>query len=108
MLQSDPIFADGAPELSAFGLAVIPLGPDREPRVSGFNRWSRPPGKRTVAKWCEEHPGDNIAVIPGLSRKVVADCDTLAQVEQVQDLLGPTDLRTRTNRGMHLWYESTG
>jgi hypothetical protein len=101
------LFAAGAPDLSARGLAVIPLGPDRKPRASGFNRWSRPPGRRTVARWCEEHPADNIGVVPGLSRKVVVDCDTHDQVDEVQELLGHTDLRTRTSRGMHLWYEST-
>src|SRR5262249_45482114 len=100
------VFAASAMDLSARGLAVIPLGPDRLPRASGFNRWSRPPGPRTVVHWCKKHPDDNIGVVPGLSGKVVVDCDTHDQVDDVQDLLGHTELRTRTNRGMHLWYAS--
>jgi hypothetical protein len=91
--QGGAIFAAAAPDLRARGLAVIPLGPNRQPRASGYNKWSRPPGQRAVARWCEKHPCDNIGVVPGLSHKVVFDCDSLDQVEEVQNLLGVTDLR---------------
>jgi bifunctional DNA primase/polymerase-like protein len=53
-------------------------------------------------------PTDNIGVVTGLSEKAVVECDTHDQVDDVQDLLGHTELRTRTSRGMHLWYASAG
>src|SRR5690349_4197871 len=83
-----PIFAAAAPQLASYGLAVIPIGPGRKPRASGFNAWSRAPGRQVVADWCNRYPTDNIGILPGLSGKLVVDCDSAEQVEEVQCLLG--------------------
>ena len=98
------IFGDNAVQMHHLGLAVIPLGPNRTPSVRGFNRWSRRPSQCAVEGWIASHPSDNIGVIPGLSKVWVADVDDAGQVEEMQELLGATPLRTRTNRGVHLWY----
>lgn len=50
-------------QLRRHGLAV-PLARDRRPFVSGFNRWSRPPSERTVARWYEQYPDANIGLVP--------------------------------------------
>ena len=82
------IFAENAVSMSRHGLAVIPLGRDRMPSVSGFNRWSRRPSERTLERWAAVHPNDNIGVIPGLSGVWVADVDDAEQVEKIQKILG--------------------
>ena len=78
------IFAENAVSMSRHGLAVIPLGRDRTPSVSGFNRWSHRPSERTLERWAAVHPNDNIGVIPGLSGVWVADVDDAEQVEKIQ------------------------
>jgi hypothetical protein len=102
--SSESIFGDNAQRMAAAGLAVIPLAPDRQPFVAQFNKWSRAPGARTVAKWAESHPTANIGIIPGLSNLWVADADSRDEVSEVEDLLGETGLRVKTNRGAHLYY----
>src|SRR5262245_13468266 len=97
------IFADHAPDMRKHGLAVLPVDRDKQPQVSGFNKWSRPPGARTVSRWCETFADSNIAIVPGLSKVTVADCDTMAAVEQIERILGKTDLRVLTSRGKHLF-----
>jgi Bifunctional DNA primase/polymerase, N-terminal len=98
------VFGDHAVRMASVGLAVVPLSREREPYVHGFDRWSRPPGLRTLAGWAEKYPGANIGVLPGLSNVLVADVDDASQVAAVEELLGPTPLRSRTSRGIHLWY----
>jgi len=65
---------------------VIPIARNREPYVTGFNRWSRPPGRRALDRWAEQHPRANIAVVPGLSGVMVADVDDAGDVPAVEDL----------------------
>ena len=92
MSNAVAVFAENALALRRCGLAIIPIGRDRTPAVSGFSKWSRPPAERTVAKWVERHPSDNIAIVPGLSNVWVADADDASQVTAVEKLLGPTPL----------------
>src|SRR5438128_884002 len=73
------VFADNALEMRRYKLAVLPIGRDRRPRVSGFSKWSRLPSERTVARWTEQYAADNIGIIPGLSNLFVADCDDASQ-----------------------------
>ena len=89
------------------GLAILPISRDRLPRVAKFSKWSRRPGVRTVAKWVEQYPSDNIAVVPGLSNVLVVDVDDASQTAQVEELLGATPLRVNTNRGQHLYYRKS-
>ena len=98
------VFGDHARQMADNGLAVIPLGRDRKPKVDGFDRWSRPPSKRTIAKWADKHAEANIGIIPGLSGAWIADVDTNEDVDAVEELLGPTPLHVETNRGRHLYY----
>ena len=98
------VFGNHAEQMASFGLAVVPLGRDRKPKVAGFNRWSHRPSELAVADWALEHPDANIGIIPGLSGVWVADVDSADQVGEVVDLLGPTPLHVRTSRGEHLYY----
>ena len=101
------VFGDHAEHMASLGLAVVPLGRDRKPKVSGFNRWSHPPAVSTVADWVQRHPDANIGILPGLSGVWVADVDSADQVNEVENLLGQTPLRVRTKRGVHLYYAET-
>jgi hypothetical protein len=102
--SAEKIFGDHALQLCRYGLAVVPLARDRRPFVSGFNRWSRPPAERTVARWCEQYPDANIGLLPGLSGVMVVDSDDATQDEQIGELFGPTPLRILTSRGRHRYY----
>ena len=104
MSHAELVFAGHALGLRRHGLAVVPIGRDRTPAVSRFSKWSRPPSERTVAKWAEQHPAHNIALIPGLSNIWVADADAADQVPVLEEMLEPTPLRVNTNRGKHLYY----
>ena len=97
-------FGTHALELMSWQLAVIPISRDRTPAVSCFNKWSRPPAPRTVARWVDVHAALNIAIIPGLSDLWVADADDADAEDAVQELLGPTPLRVQSSRGMHFYY----
>jgi Bifunctional DNA primase/polymerase, N-terminal len=104
MPVAELIFANHARQMQKHGLAVLPVGRDKIPCVSGFAKWSRPPTEATIAKWIEQYPADNIAIIPGLSNVLVADVDDLGDVPLLEDLLGPSPVRVSTGRGTHLYY----
>lgn len=101
-----PVFGAHALAMLDLRLAVIPIGPGRKPYVSGFQRWRKRPGVTAISRWVEGHPQANIGVLPGLCGRgaLVADCDTLEHAEAFQNLFGQSELRIRTNRGLHLWY----
>lgn len=101
------VFGDHAEHMASLGLAVVPLGRDRKPKVSGFNRWSHPPTVRTVAHWAHKYRDANIGILPGLSGVCVADVDSADQVGEVENLFGQTPLRVTTKRGVHLYYAET-
>ncbi len=105
-IAAHAVFAIHAQELREKRLAVLPIGPDRTPHVSGFKRLKHRPGAALVDKWREKFPTDNIAALPGLSGKgaTVADCDALAHDDEFEDRFGKSELRVRTRRGMHFWY----
>ena len=98
------VFASNAFAMWCAGLAVLPIRPDRQPSVSGFNRWSRRPGKGTLANWMRDFPDDNIAILPGLSGVVVVDCDDTDQDEEVERLFGNTPISVVSRRGRHRYY----
>ena len=98
------VFGRHAEHMAGIGLAVVPLGHDRKPLVAGFNKWSHRPSKHVIAGWARKHPDANIGLLPGLSGVWVADVDDADQVNDVEDLLGPTPLHVMTNRGEHLYY----
>ncbi|MEO1472486.1 MAG: bifunctional DNA primase/polymerase [Pseudomonadota bacterium] len=100
------IFGAAAAGMADLGLAVIPVGADKRPRIGGFNHWKAGPGPETLERWSERFPNDNIGVLAGLSGLLVADVDEADQVEEVSDLLGPTPLQVRTSRGAHLYYRA--
>ena len=100
------VFASSAMPMSRAGLAVLPIGPNRLPSVSGFNRWKRPPGERTIAGWIDIYPDNNIAILPGLSGVVVVDCDDADQDDEVEELFGATPIRVVSRRGRHRYYKA--
>ena len=102
----DPIFGAHAMAMLRRGIAVVPIGPDRHPHVSGFQNWRRRPGASTISRWVKAYPEANIGVLPGLCGRgaIVADCDAMEHAEVFQDRFGKTDMRVRTYRGFHLWY----
>lgn len=104
------IFATHAIDMVDKHLAVIPVGPKREPHIAGFNNFRRRPGKATVGDWAEQYPSANVGVLPGLcgSGAMVADCDTPEHAHEFQDRFGKSDLHVRTCRGEHLWYGKVG
>jgi hypothetical protein len=104
MPVTELIFAEHARQMRKHGLAVLPVGRDKIPSVSGFAKWSRPPTEATIAKWIKQYPADNVAIVPGLSNVLVADVDDLDDVPLLEDLLGPTPVRVSTGRGAHLYY----
>ena len=104
MAEPSGIFADNAMTMYRHGLAVLPLGADRTPRIKGFDRWTIRPGTHTIKKWMRAHPTDNIAIVPDLSGVLVADCDDASQDAAVEELLGPTPLMVVTRRGRHRYY----
>ena len=71
------VFAENARELHRHGLCVVPIGPDRAPRVQAFQKWKARSSQQTIEKWIAEHGDSNIAIIPGLSNVIVADSDDL-------------------------------
>jgi Bifunctional DNA primase/polymerase, N-terminal len=97
-------FANHALQMRKHGLAVLPVGRGKIHCVSGFAKWSRPPTEAAIAKWIEQYPAHNIAIVPGLSNVLIADADDLDDVPLLEDLLGPTPVRVCTGRGTHLYY----
>lgn len=103
-------FAEAAFALSTLGLAVMPLGGDdgKVALMSGYPKWRRRPGKRTIEKWIAEHPSANIGILCGLSRVVVVDIDAASLLEPMLDRFGGTPLIIATRRGYQLWYRASG
>ena len=101
------VFAENALELHRHGLCVLPIAPDRTPRVRGFQKWKRGPSLQTLTKWIGEYGNSNIAIIPELSDVIVADSDDLSQDADIEKLLGKTPLCVRTSRGRHRYYRQT-
>ena len=102
------VFAQSALEMHRHGLSVLPIGRDRQPLVSGFNRWRGRPSEKTLGSWIERHPSSNIAVHPGLSGVIIVDVDDVSHDADVQKLVGDTPLKVRTRRGLHRYYAATG
>ena len=104
--ENASVFACHAPAMRQQRLAVVPLGHDRRPHVTGFNRWRGLPSTRRVKEWAERFPDANVGILPGLCGPgaTVLDCDTPDAAEEVQDRFGKTQLRTMTRRGKHLYF----
>lgn len=104
--RSPPIFATYALALRNHGLAVIPIGIDRKPFIAGFNKCRCAPTEARVRSWINRFPDAMIAIIPGLSAGgiLVIDCDTMEAAAEFQARFGPSNLRVRTSRGLHLYY----
>lgn len=55
--------------------------------------------------WAAEHwPNANAAILPGSIDCTVVDVDDLDRLPAVLEACGPTEYRTLTRRGCHLWY----
>lgn len=52
----------------------------------------------------DEHRDANPLVLPSSADCFVVDVDDLDQLDICLDLVGPTDVRVYTSRGVHLWY----
>lgn len=108
--MSSHIFAGNAPAMQRQRLAVLPVGVDRQPYISGFGKWKARPGARRVEEWSERFSDANIAVLPALSGRngaTVLDCDSQEAVAKAEDRFGKTPLQTITSDGRHLWYAAT-
>lgn len=102
---NNPLFALHAPSLYSAGMATIPLG-EKDPLISGFNKWKRRPQRTTVDKWCERFSDANIGYIPGLTfkrRLIIVDNDGGAR-EQIEATFGKTPGMVITRRGDHHIY----
>ena len=97
------IFATHAIALRAHGLAVLPTN-GKVPLIKHWSRWSRPPSIKVVERFVRQFPDANIAIQPGPSGVLVADVNSVDQVNEVQCLLGRTPLHIATSRGRHLYY----
>lgn len=105
---------DIARHLLALGLSVIPVprpGPgfDGKTPVIPWKRYqSRLPPLATLEGWFRGTP-QNLAVVTGqLSGVVVVDVDAGAAWRWVQTHLPDTPWKTRTAKGVHLWYQHPG
>jgi hypothetical protein len=97
------IFAAHAMELRAYGLAVLPAR-GKSPCISGYRRWRGPPSARTIERHAQSFPDANVAILPEPSKLFIVDVDCADQVDEVEDLLGPTPLHVRSRRAKHLYY----
>jgi hypothetical protein len=94
------------------GLWVIPaVGDDgKSPGgvVRGFQKWSRRPGRDSLADLFKKHTGCTIALLVGHCGLVVVDCDSDAALEVAEYRFGPSPIlvRTPSGRGGHLYYEA--
>jgi hypothetical protein len=108
------VFSEHALALRAAGFAVLPAA-GKSPLRSGFNRWSRPPGRAVVAGWCLQCPEADILYITGLSWArpggpglVVVDGDDAEACNRIEELFGATPGRVRTRRGKHFLFLDPG
>ncbi|MDX2205835.1 MAG: bifunctional DNA primase/polymerase [Hyphomicrobiaceae bacterium] len=99
-----PVFADHAVDIARRGIAVIPLGEGRRPRIDGWDKWSRPASPSAVGKWARRFPDANVAIVPGLSKVMVVDVDDAGDVPRAEEIFGRPEVRVLTRRGQHLFY----
>jgi hypothetical protein len=104
----EPCFGAHAARLAALGLVVVPLGgpQGKKPLVRGFNTWMSPMDEQMLVRLAHRHADANIGVVTGPSRLIVVDCDTMDVREKAVELFGPTPLRVRSARGVHLYYRA--
>lgn len=98
--QTSP-FAMAAPTMLAHGLAPLPLGGEggKQPLISGFNRWPKPPTAVAILRFAERFPDANVGLVCHASNLVVVDIDTPDQLDRVEELFGPSPLVVDTPRG---------
>ena len=94
-------FAKAAPTMLTHGLAPLPLGGDdgKQPLISGFNHWRKPPTADTIQRHIERFPDANVGLVCGASNLVVIDIDTPDQTSRVDELFGASPLVVGTPRG---------
>lgn len=110
---SSSIFGSHAVALRRAGLAVLPAH-GKSPMRKGFSTMKTAPSVATVEKWAERTPDADIVVVPGLSRTangcefVVLDADDMESSDFVERTFGTSDVRVKTRKGMHHWFELPG
>ena len=90
------VFGDHALALRAAGFAVLPAA-GKSPLLSGFNRWTRPPGPAVVTRLSLKFPDADILYVTGLSWArpggpglVVVDGDDAEACHRIEELFGKT------------------
>ena len=96
-------------DLQARGWAIIPLLPKSKlPAVRWEEYQRRHPTLDELEQWFTK-PGFNVGVVTGkLSGIFVIDADTPEAVTWALANLPPCELRVRTSKGLHLYYEYSG
>jgi hypothetical protein len=104
MQSMENIFADNAMQLRDSGLAVMPIDRLKKPVLMNFNKWSAIPSKDQFLNWTRKYPTHNIGILPRLSKLVIVDVDDIDLLPEAIRYFGDTPVKTRTSRGVHLWY----
>lgn len=88
--------------LLRLGQSVIPIGDDKKPSIAWTDYMEKP-----MSVW--DYPGMNIGVVTGaVSGVVVVDCDNDESVKGWVNECLPTQLKVKTRRGMHFYYQHPG
>lgn len=102
---------DAALEYLDRGWSIIPLNPnDKKPFVKWAEFQKVQPTEEQIVGWWTQWPDAIPAVITGrLSGVYIVDCDSDDAFASAVTLgLHRTPIRTRTRRGVHLWYAPPG
>lgn len=100
-------FAKAAASYARAGIATIPCDADKQPLVSGWNKWKGPALETTILRFVEKFPNANIAALPGASRGglICVDIDDPDLTREMWQRFGPTPLVIETpSGGRHFWY----
>ena len=89
------------------GYSVIPVGWTKKPLIEWKEFQKRLPTDEEIIKWWTQTPEANIGVVTGkISGVIVIDLDSEEAIAEIQKLIKilPLTVRSRTPRGMHLWF----
>lgn len=93
------------------GYSVIPVGLLKKPLIEWKEFQNRLPTDEEIVKWWTKTPDANIGVVTGkISGVIVIDIDSQDAVTEAEKYfpITPKTVRSRTPRGMHLWFTWPG
>ncbi|NDB70224.1 MAG: hypothetical protein EB015_19900, partial [Methylocystaceae bacterium] len=111
-------YARAARELSARGLAVIPvrleIGADGKNVKKPMTHWIGKPlsmkyGARGITKLTQTFGDENIGILCKPSHVTIVDIDDTSLIDDMRKRFGDTPLQTESpSGGVHLWYRANG